>query len=84
MSTTATSTILAACAAAFATVGGCTPRPPEAEPPEIEVSGGELPEYDTGEEAELEQRRRDDLALDVDPNDDDDDDDFDDDVPFLR
>lgn len=46
---------------------GCVPNPPEAEPPEVEVSGDELPEYDN-HEAELVEEQDDDdsLALDMD------------------
>lgn len=43
---------------------GCMPDvpPPDAEPPEVEVSGGELPEYDY-DAAELEEEREERAAL---------------------
>jgi len=42
---------------------GCMPDvPPEAEPPEVEVSGGELPEYEY-DAAELEEQRDERVAL---------------------
>jgi hypothetical protein len=58
---------------------GCMPDvPPEAEPPEVEVSGGELPEYDD-HAADLEEEDDDDrLTLEL-P-----DDDFEDAERFLE
>lgn len=63
-----TTTLRSKLAAALAlTALGCVPSPPEAEPPEVEVSGGELPEYDH-DAAELEEEE-DELAIDLDERD---------------
>ena len=44
----------------------CVPNPPEAEPPEVEVSGGELPEYENHEADVVDEDDDDSLSLDLD------------------